>query len=145
MARWKFAIENVLCIVLTYLNYVGSISNHPIILVISYDGFRYNYLDKNVTPHMNNVRISGSHAEYMRNVFITKTFPNHQSIATGVYPEVHGILGNQVYDPNYNKTLNYSYEFWHFNDAVVPIWVSTQLFVCIISCVYKHYLLNINL
>jgi ectonucleotide pyrophosphatase/phosphodiesterase family protein 5 len=129
MARWKFAIENILCIILTYLNYVGSISNHPIILVISYDGFRYNYFDKNVTPHMSNLRISGSHAEYMRNVFITKTFPNHQSIATGVYPEVHGILGNEVYDPQYNKTLNYSYELWHFNDAAVPIWVSIYLFV----------------
>lgn len=129
MARWKFAIENILSVVLSYLNYVGSISNHPIILVISYDGFRYNYLDKNITPNMNNVRMSGSHAEYMRNVFITKTFPNHHSIATGAYPEVHGILANQVFDPLYNRTLNYSNELWHFNDAVVPIWVSTHLFV----------------
>ena len=129
MARWKFAVEYILCIVLTYCNYVGSISNHPIILVISFDGFRYNYLDKNITPHTNNVKISGSHADYMRNVFITKTFPNHQSIATGLYPEVHGILGNQVYDPENGKILNYGYELYHFNDSIVPIWVSTHLFV----------------
>jgi Uncharacterized proteins of the AP superfamily len=129
MAGWKFAIENILCIVLSYLIYVGSISNHPIILVISNDGFRYNYLDKNITPNTNNVKISGSHAEYMRSVFITKTFPNHHSIATGAYPEVNGILANEVFDPTYGKVLNYSDELWHFNDAVVPIWVSTHLFV----------------
>jgi predicted AlkP superfamily pyrophosphatase or phosphodiesterase len=78
---------------------------------------------------MKNVRIRGSHAEYMRNVFITKTFPNHQSIATGLYPEVHGILGNEVFDPDYNKTLKYGHDLWHFSDTVVPIWVSTHLFL----------------
>jgi ectonucleotide pyrophosphatase/phosphodiesterase family protein 5 len=57
------------------------------------------------------------------------TLPNHHSIATGVYPEVHGILGNQVYDPHYGKILNYSEELWHFNDAVVPIWVSTVIYL----------------
>lgn len=126
MARWKFSIESILYIGLLYFNYVGSISDHPVILVVSYDGFRYNYFDKNITPNMNKVRISGSHAEYMRNVFITKTFTNHHSIATGVYPEVHGILGNEVYDPLYRKILHYSDEFWHFSDAVVPIWTLNQ-------------------
>jgi ectonucleotide pyrophosphatase/phosphodiesterase family protein 5 len=144
MARRKFFVESILYIVLSYFNYVGSISDHPIILVVSYDGFRYNYFDKNITPNMNKMRISGSHAEYMRNVFITKTFTNHHSIATGVYPEVHGILGNEVYDPNYNRTLHYSAELWHFSDDVVPIWVST-LFICTVPCIYKHHLLNINL
>jgi ectonucleotide pyrophosphatase/phosphodiesterase family protein 5 len=75
---------------------------------------------------MNKTRTSGSHAEYMRNVFITKTFPNHHSIATGVYPEVHGILANDVYDPYYGKIIQYGDEFWHFSDAVVPIWVRIQ-------------------
>lgn len=130
-------IESMLCIVLSYCNYVRSTSDHPIILVVSYDGFRYNYFDKNITPNMKKVRTSGSHAEYMRNAFITKTFPNHQSIATGVYPEVHGILANDVYDPKYGKILGYSDEFWHFSDAVVPIWVRTYMFA--------YPLVNINI
>lgn len=145
MAGWKFFVESIFCIVFSYFNYVGSISDHPIILVISYDGFRYNYFDKNITPNTNKVRISGSHADYMRNVFITKTFTNHHTIATGVYPEVHGILGNEVYDPVYGKILHYGEELWHFNDAVVPIWVSTQIFICIIFCVCEHCLLKNNL
>ncbi|XP_069680355.1 bis(5'-adenosyl)-triphosphatase enpp4-like isoform X2 [Periplaneta americana] len=126
MAKWTVFIESLLCFVLSYFNIAGSISDHPIILVISYDGFRYNYFDKNVTPNLQRLKYSGSHAEYMRNVFITKTFPNHHSIATGVYPEVHGILANDVYDPYYNKVLNYSDEFWHFSDAVIPIWTLNQ-------------------
>lgn len=125
MANWQVYMKSVLYIILLYLKYVGSISDHPVILVISYDGFRYNYLDKNVTPNLNKLRISGSYAEYMRTAFITKTFTNHHSIATGVYPEVHGILANDVYDPEYGKVLHYSDEFWHYNDAVVPVWVCT--------------------
>ncbi|XP_021925441.1 bis(5'-adenosyl)-triphosphatase enpp4-like isoform X2 [Zootermopsis nevadensis] len=126
MARCQVCMKGILYIVLSYCHHVGSTSDYPIILVVSYDGFRYNYFDKNITPNINKVRTSGSHAEYMRNVFITKTFPNHHSIATGVYPEVHGILANYVYDPHYGKILRYSDEFWHFNDAVVPIWTLNE-------------------
>jgi predicted AlkP superfamily pyrophosphatase or phosphodiesterase len=35
----------------------------------------------------------------------SKTFPNHYSIATGLYPESHGIVDNYVYDPAINPTM----------------------------------------
>lgn len=72
------------------------------------------------------LRENGTHAEYLNNVFITKTFTNHHSIATGTYPEKHGVLGNSFYDPFYDKKIDYSYEMWHYSDDILPIWVRYQ-------------------
>ncbi|KAI8139003.1 alkaline-phosphatase-like protein [Fennellomyces sp. T-0311] len=35
--------------------------------------------------------------------FPSITFPNHWTLATGLYPEAHGIIGNEFYDPTYKK------------------------------------------
>ena len=37
-------------------------------------------------------------ANKLKPVFPTKTFPNHYSIATGMYVENHGLIGNQFFD-----------------------------------------------
>lgn len=79
------------------------------------------------TPFLEELRKNGTYAEYLNNVFITKTYPNHHSIATGVYPETHGVLGNFFYDPMYNKAINYSKEMWNYSDEVLPIWVNIKL------------------
>ncbi|KAK6624257.1 hypothetical protein RUM44_011116 [Polyplax serrata] len=72
------------------------------------------------------LRESGTVAEYMDNVFVTKTFTNHHSIATGVYPEFHGVLGNSLYDSYYKKKLGYSYELWHYSNDTLPIWIANE-------------------
>ncbi len=35
------------------------------------------------------------------------TFPNHYTLVTGLYPEHHGIVGNQFYDPDRKETYSY--------------------------------------
>nr|CAD7263357.1 unnamed protein product [Timema shepardi] len=94
-------------------------------MVVSFDGFRYNYFNKGVTPTMDSLKQEGSRAEYMHNVFPTKTFPNHHSIATGLYPESHGVLGNSVYDPVKKRVLGYSADLYK-NSEVTPIWTLNQ-------------------
>ena len=44
----------------------------------------------------------------MRPCFPTQTFPNHWSIMTGLYPESHGIIFNEFYDPQMDKTFVYT-------------------------------------
>lgn len=95
-------------------------------LVISFDGFRYDYIKRNLTSSLVRLRSNGTYSEYMTSVFPTKTFPNHFTIATGVYVDVHGVLDNKVYDVNTRKVLNYSYELFHYNNDIVPIWVSKK-------------------
>lgn len=94
---------------------------------VSYDAFRNEYFDRNVTNFMNDLRLKGTRANYMRNVFPTKTFPNHQSIATGVYPDKHGVLANSLYDFDLKKKLDYSFELYHFKSEITPLWILNEM------------------
>lgn len=101
---------------------VYSISKHPILIVVSYDAFRYNFFNTERLSYMEKVRHSGVYADYMINVFPTKTFPNHHSIATGLYAEVHGVVGNSYYDPEAKHKVKIGYDMFHYSDEVKPIW-----------------------
>ncbi|XP_060581540.1 uncharacterized protein LOC132738125 isoform X2 [Ruditapes philippinarum] len=78
-------------------------SDYKPTLLISLDGFRADYLLRNMTPTISRLSQCGVHAPYMRSVYPTKTFPNHYSIVTGLYPESHGIIDNNMYDINIGK------------------------------------------
>ncbi len=69
----------------------------PIIL-ISMDGFRWDYLDRVATPNLDYLSEMGVTATAMIPVFPSLTFPNHLSIITGRYPENHGIVHNRMWD-----------------------------------------------
>lgn len=97
-----------------------------LLIVVSYDGFRNEYLRRGVTPNLLRFQKLGVSAPFMKNVFPTKTFTNHHTISTGRYPEDHGVLGNQVYDKNKGK-LNYGYDLFHLNQSILPIWTLNEL------------------
>ena len=63
----------------------------PYLILISIDGFRWDYMDRYPTPNMHRIAAAGSKAERLLPVFPTLTFPNHYSIATGLYPARHGL------------------------------------------------------
>jgi predicted AlkP superfamily pyrophosphatase or phosphodiesterase len=71
----------------------------PYIILISADGFRYDLADKYQAENIIRLRSSGVTADYMQSVFPSLTFPNHYSIATGMYPDHDGIVDNTFYDP----------------------------------------------
>ncbi|XP_050295199.1 ectonucleotide pyrophosphatase/phosphodiesterase family member 5-like [Anthonomus grandis grandis] len=101
---------------------VLSISKHPILIVVSYDAFRYNFFETEQLPYMELIRHKGTYADYLTNVFPTKTFPNHHSIATGLYAETHGVIGNSFYDPQLKQIVRMGYDMYHYNEKIVPIW-----------------------
>ncbi|KAF6113628.1 ectonucleotide pyrophosphatase/phosphodiesterase 4 [Phyllostomus discolor] len=105
----------------------NSSSFPPKLLLVSFDGFRADYLQNYEFPHLQNFIKEGVLVEHVKNVFITKTFPNHYSIVTGLYEESHGIVANAMYDVTTKKhfsDLNKD-PFW-WNEAV-PIWVTNEL------------------
>ncbi|KAG6740584.1 hypothetical protein POTOM_056039 [Populus tomentosa] len=74
--------------------------NHPVVLLISSDGFRFGYQFKTQTPNIHRLIVNGTEAETgLIPVFPTLTFPNHYSIVTGLYPAHHGIINNYFDDP----------------------------------------------
>ncbi|CAL8076200.1 unnamed protein product [Orchesella dallaii] len=107
---------------------VSRLSHHPVVIVISFDGFRYNYFQRAETPNMDILRDTGAHVHYMRNQFVTKTFPNHMSIATGLHVESHGVVDNMLYDPKYERVLDFrNPEFWNFDNRTVPLWTLNEM------------------
>lgn len=101
---------------------------NPLIL-ISFDGFRHDYFSKIKTPHFDQFAIEGVKAQGLIPVFPTKTFPNHYSIATGLYPENSGLIGNTIYDPEFGEWYRISDreavqdEKWYAGE---PIWNTVE-------------------
>lgn len=67
----------------------------PYVLLVSFDGFRWDYPNRNLTPNLDFVIENGVKASSLRPIFPSKTFPNHISIITGMYAENHGIIFNK--------------------------------------------------
>lgn len=77
----------------------SSFSRQAVIL-ISLDGYRPDYFDRSFSPNIKKLAENGVRAKYMKAQFPTKTFPNHYSIVTGLYPESHGIISNSFRSEN---------------------------------------------
>jgi len=76
----------------------------PYVILVSFDAFRWDYLNREITPNLDKIKVNGVSALSLRPTFPSKTFPNHQSIITGMYPAHHGIIANTFGDP-FNKTI----------------------------------------
>ncbi|KVV15361.1 ectonucleotide pyrophosphatase/phosphodiesterase [Flavobacterium sp. TAB 87] len=86
-----------------FLLFVGTISaqktEKPYVVLVSLDGFRWDYYKYFDTSNLEKIAAEGVKAKSMKPSYPTKTFPNHYSIATGLYPDHHGIVNNNFYDP----------------------------------------------
>lgn len=78
--------------------------NKPYVILVSFDGFRWDYLNRGISPNLEKIKGEGVSAISLRPAFPSKTFPNHISIITGMYPEHHGIIANNFSDP-FNKNI----------------------------------------
>ncbi|CAF3395042.1 unnamed protein product [Rotaria sp. Silwood1] len=102
----------------------------PTTLVSSHthtNGFRHDYLNELELPTLNRFRNEGVQARYgMRPTFTTMTFPNHISIATGMYQEDHGIIHNSFYDRLLNKTIGMgNRDDGQWSDPnIEPLWIT---------------------
>ena len=98
------------------------------VLLISFDGFRWDYFNLVDTPILNSFKRLGVHAKYVKNVIPTSTFPNHVTLATGLYPESHGFVSNEFYDPVFKSNFNMTVTNpkWWWNSRVEPIWYTNE-------------------
>ena len=101
----------------------------PTVILVSIDGFRWDYLDRGLTPNLTRLAAEGTRAEAMIPVFPTKTFPNHASIVTGRYPAHNGIMGNTFTAPDIGARFSMSDRssvrdgrFW----LAEPIWIAAE-------------------
>lgn len=105
------------------------VSERPTVVLISLDGFRWDYLDLYDAPTLERLAREGVQAESLIPVFPSKTFPSHYSAVTGLYPGNHGIISNTMYDPEMDVRFSLSNR-----EAIVdarwwggePIWVTAE-------------------
>lgn len=101
----------------------------PTVVLISLDGFHPDYLEKYDPPVLNKLAKEGVRAKWLIPAYPTKTFPNHYTIATGLYPDNHGIIENNIYDRQFDAefTLSKREEVqnprWWGGE---PIWVTAE-------------------
>lgn len=138
MTIWRRGCSPLLCLWASLLPLVaphGQIHHEPHVegwpklLLVSFDGFRWDYIDRVPTPNFRSIMDEGVKVENVENIYITKTLPNHLTLVTGLYAETHGIVANEMYDPILNQSFSmetdsiYDSRWW---EEAVPLWVSVQ-------------------
>ena len=131
LTRRSLLITVIACLPILYS--CGSEQNRnteePKLLLISIDGFHPDYFDNYETPNINRLAETGVLADFMIPVFPTKTFPNHYSIATGLYTENSGLIANNMYDAEMDEYYSLGNREavqdsrWYEGE---PIWVTAE-------------------
>lgn len=78
------------------------------VVLVSMDGFRWDYGKQFNLSNLKQISKEGVHAKSMKPSYPTKTFPNHYTIVTGLYPDHHGIINNVFYDASLNESFSLS-------------------------------------
>ena len=105
-----------------------AVQSRPHVVLVSFDGFHPAYLTRFDTPHFDRLAARGMRAAGLVSVFPSLTFPGHYSIATGLHPEAHGVVGNRFFDPARGAEFSYRRDdaqdgSWWDGE---PIWVTAE-------------------
>lgn len=101
----------------------------PYVVMVSLDGFRWDYDSIYGTPVLDDIADKGVMAVRLIPSFPTKTFPNHYSIATGLYPDHHGLVNNSFYAPDLDLVYRIGDRAMVSNGAFYggePIWITAR-------------------
>ena len=97
----------------------------PILILVAFDGWRGDYLDRVEAPALRRLAAGGVRSEGLVPVFPALTFPNHYTLVTGLRPARHGIVSNTMLDPAIpgrfalsNTAVTSNPAWWHGE----PIW-----------------------
>jgi len=111
------------------LSHKSADSLRPTVILVSIDGFRADYMQRFHPPALTALFHTGAHAKALLSCFPSKTFPNHYSIVTGLYPEHHGIIANTIFDPSTGATFKTSDDIQAHDPAWwggEPLWVTAE-------------------
>jgi predicted AlkP superfamily pyrophosphatase or phosphodiesterase len=115
-------VFSLFCLFATNLPAVAQEKGAPLLVVISVDGLRPDYITAAdahgaKVPHLRKFLREGTYAQGVTGVIPTVTYPSHTTLMTGVWPAKHGILANQTFDP---LQKNHEGWYWYAEDIRVP-------------------------
>lgn len=97
-------------------------------VIVSLDGFRWDYPTLYDTPNLNDMATKGVSAMMLPS-FPASTFPNHYTLATGLVPDHNGIINNTFWNPKTQKRYSMSDSTTRYNPEYYlgePIWITAQ-------------------
>ncbi|HYE23903.1 MAG TPA: ectonucleotide pyrophosphatase/phosphodiesterase [Clostridia bacterium] len=126
-------IQRSLLVLLIFAFCIGAVAQEQgrrvTTILVSIDGLRYDYMDRYDMPNLRALAAEGVRAEAMQPSFPSKTFPNHYTIVTGLYPAHHGIIANNMWDPQlkakfslHDRAQVQNPRWW----GGEPIWVTAE-------------------
>ncbi|XP_071825233.1 ectonucleotide pyrophosphatase/phosphodiesterase family member 7-like [Apostichopus japonicus] len=99
------------------------------VILVLVDGLRWDKYGLELSS-LQRFEDRGVRADWLNGVFVTYTVPNLYSIATGLYPESHGVIHNIVFNST-TKTRTVHFEDvvniteW-FDTGAEPVWVTAK-------------------
>ena len=101
----------------------------PTLILVSIDGWRWDYQQRVPVPNLQRLAARGVRADALIPSFPSKTFPNHYTIVTGLYPAHHGIIANTIRDAATGRMFSlgnlrevYDPMWW----GGEPLWVTAE-------------------
>jgi predicted AlkP superfamily pyrophosphatase or phosphodiesterase len=97
-------------------------------VIVSLDAFRWDYSEAYDTPFFDYIASEGTKAVMMPS-FPSKTFPNHYTLATGLYPDHHGIVANSFKDRAHGKVYSLGDSVTRSDPSYYggdPIWLTAK-------------------
>jgi predicted AlkP superfamily pyrophosphatase or phosphodiesterase len=101
----------------------------PLLILISFDGWRWDYDTKASAPNLRALMARGVRTAGLIPAYPSKTVPNHYTLVTGLYPGRHGMVANVIRDPQsgrlFERTNRAEVEdpMWWGGD---PLWNTAQ-------------------
>ena len=112
----KIRVGNMAGLVVFWFFSVLAIAKPAPLIVLSFDGFRWDYIDAVYTPNLDRIIAEGFRVKAMKPSFPSLTFANHFTLVTGQHPYHHGIVSNNFYD----LALEKRYRMYRPEEVVSP-------------------------
>ncbi|XP_057681659.1 ectonucleotide pyrophosphatase/phosphodiesterase family member 7-like [Corythoichthys intestinalis] len=99
------------------------------LLLISFDGFRWDYDQDVDTPNLDKMAKDGVKAHYVTPPFLTITSPTHFTLLTGRYIENHGVIHNMWFNTTTQEKKQYymtQFVDSYWDNGSLPIWITAQ-------------------
>jgi len=121
-------LAGLMLLALAGCTHAPTAAQQPLVILVSIDGFRADYLDRGLTPNIAALAAQGVRAQAMRPAFPSVTFPNHYTLVTGLYPDHHGLVNNTMEDPAipgpaFTVANSHDERWW---DEATPIWITAE-------------------
>jgi predicted AlkP superfamily pyrophosphatase or phosphodiesterase len=95
----------------------------PLVILMSWDGMRHDYLDRAPFPGLTRMQRDGLRAERLIAGWPSSTFPGHVTLATGAWADVHGIVDNEFLDRTRGRYAYSSDASWL---EAEPLWIAAE-------------------